>query len=104
MIPAPLKPFMNRLLQATNQGEITWREGAEGAYFATQKDANIHLRYYFDEDTGEVSYNFRITRRSGDAFFSVMNDEDDFHTMRNLYEAITVNAAGGEDIVDDLFD
>jgi hypothetical protein len=33
-----------------------------------------------------------------------MSDEDDFHYMRNLYAAVTVNAAGGADIVNDLFD
>ncbi len=104
MIPPPLRPFIHRLLQATNEGEITWREGAEQAYFATQKDANIHLRHYFDDDTGEAGYVFRITRKKGDAFFSVMSDEDDFHYMRNLYAAVTVNAVGGADIVNDLFD
>lgn len=104
MIPTPLRPFIYRLLQATNEGEITWREGAEGAYFATQKDANIHFRHHFDDETGEDGYTFRIVRKKGDAFFSVMSYEEDFHVLRNLYGAISVNAAGGQGIVDDLFD
>ena len=104
MIPTPLRPFIGRLLQATSEGEITWREGAEGAYFATQKDANIHLRHHFDDDTGEAGYVFRIVRKSGDAFFSVMSDEDDFGTLRSLYSAVSVNAAGGQGLVNDLFD
>jgi hypothetical protein len=104
MIPKPLRPFMGRLLEATGDSEIKWKEGADAAYFATQKNANLHIRYVFDHDTGDSGYTFRIVRGEGDAFFTVTNEEDEFSFMRNLYSAISVNAAGGEEIVDDLFD
>jgi len=104
VIPTPLRPFIGRLLQATNGSEVSWKEGGESAYFATRKDANLHIRYHFDEDTGEASYIFRVIRKSGDAFFTVTSEEDDFYLMRNLYSAVSVNASGGEDIVNDLFD
>jgi hypothetical protein len=104
MIPRQMKDFMNKLMQVTDGGEINWHEGAEGAYFASQKDAELHIRYFFDADTGEISYQFRIIRGNGDAVFSVMNEEDDFKFMTNLYSVISINAAGGESIVEDLFD
>lgn len=104
MIPKPLKSFILRLLQATVDGDVKWNEGAEDAYFAAQKDANLHIRYLFDPDTGENGYKFRILRGDNDAFFTVLNDENEYALMRNLYSAISVNAAGGESIVSDLFD
>lgn len=104
MIPKPLRPFMFRLLEATGNSDIDWKEGAEEAYFATQKNADLHLRYIFDHDTGESGYTFRIMRGGGDAFFTVVNAEDDYAFMRNLYSSVSVNAAGGDKIVNDLFD
>jgi hypothetical protein len=104
MIPKQLKPFIDRLLEATGNGEIKWKEGADEAFFASQKDANLHIRYYFDHDTGEGGYQFRILRGKSEAFFTVNNEEYEYQLMRNLYSAISVNAAGGNDIVDDLFD
>lgn len=104
MIPKTLKPFMIRLLEATDEGELRWREGAEDAYYATQKNADLNLRYIFDGDTGESGYTFRIVRGDGDAFISVQNYEDDYAFMRNLYSTVSVNASGGADLVDDLFD
>lgn len=104
MIPKQLRSFMARLLEVTNDGDIKWNEGADDAYFAAQKDANLHLRHVFDYDTGESGYTFRIMRGSGDAFFTVVSDEDEFQFMRNLYSVVSVNASGGGDIVNDLFD
>ena len=104
MIPKPLRPFMERLFAATNNGEVSWKEGAEQAYFAAHKNANLHMRYVFDHDTGDSGYTFQITRGEGDAFLSVQSFEDDHRFMRNLFSAISVNAAGGADFVDDLFD
>lgn len=104
MIPTPLRPFMGRLFEATNNGEINWKEGADDAYFAVQKNANLHIRYVFDHDTTESGYTFQISRAGDDAFFSVSSNEGDYLIMRNLFSAISVNAAGGGKIVDDLFD
>lgn len=104
MIPTPLRPFMAQLLDATNDGRLRWKEGADEAYFATQKNADLHIRYVFDGDTGESGYTFRIVRGDGDAFLTVTNMEDDYSFMRNLYSAVSVNAAGGANIVDGLFD
>lgn len=104
MIPKPLKSFMARLFEATNDAEIDWEEGADEAYFAIQRDANLHIRYIFDPDNGESAYTFRIIRRKSEAFFSVLSSEDDYFFMRNLYSVVTVNAAGGQKIVEGLFD
>ena len=57
-----------------------------------------------DHDSGGHGYAFKITRRGSEAFFSVINEEDDFHFMNNLYSAASVSAAGGDNFVDDLFD
>lgn len=104
MIPKPLRPFISRLLDATGNSEIKWKEGAEEAYFASQKDADLHIKYVFDPDSGESGYTFRILRGGSDAFFTVLNYEDEYPLMRNLFAAISVNAAGGDAIVSDLFD
>lgn len=104
MIPKPLEPFMLRLMQATNSSEVRWSEGADDAYLASQKDAELHIRYVFDGDTGESVYQFRIMRGNDTAFFTVFNYEDDYDFMRNLYSAISVNATGGADFVAGLFD
>ena len=94
---------MYRLFEATNSNEIEWKLGADESYFAVQKDANLHLRTYFDSETGEFAYIFRVVRGKHDASFVVSGEEDDFGFMRNLYSAISVNAAG-EDFVEGLFD
>lgn len=104
MIPKPLRQFMVRLLEATNDGELRWHEGSEEAYYATHKNADLNLRYVFDGDTGDSGYTFRIVRGEGDAFFSVPNYEDDYGFMRNLFSAVSVNASGGANMVDGLFD
>ena len=104
MIPAPLRPFVSQLLRATDSGDIQWSEGGEQAYFAAQKEANIHIRYHFDLDAEVGGFHFKIVRGKRDAFFSVFDYEDDFPQMRNLYDAVSVNAAGGGKIVEGLFD
>jgi hypothetical protein len=104
MIPKPWISFMDRLLQATWDNEIKWQEGGEDSYFAIQKNAELHLRYLTDDEAEERVYQFRILRSGNDAFFSSFHYESDFHLMRNLYSAASVNAAGGADIVNGLFD
>jgi hypothetical protein len=104
MIPKSLRPFISQLMEATNEADLNWREAAEGAFFAIQKDANLHLRYHFDPDTLDTGYIFTISRGGKDAAFSVTADERDYDTMRTLFEAVSLNAAGGADIVAGLFD
>lgn len=104
MIPKQIKPLLAQLMEATGDGKIQWHEGADDAYFATQKDANFHIRYIFDGDTGDSGYTFRVMRGESDAFFTVMSHEGEYESMRNLYSSISFNAAGGDAIFKDLFD
>lgn len=104
MIPKALDKFMSKVIQATADDTLKWQAGADEAYFAVQKDANLHLRHFLDQETGAHGYLFRISRRGNDAVFSVNNEEDDYHFMSNLYSAVSINAAGGDEFVEGLFD
>jgi D-aminopeptidase len=105
MIPVSLKSFVRRLLAATGSGELQWSEGAPSAYFCNHKEYELHINYYFDVDAEQASYNFRLKKVNGNtAYFTVTDTEEDYQLMRNLYDTITVSAAGLGDIESSFFD
>lgn len=103
MIPKPLRGFIAKLNEATDNGEVDWSEGAPDAYYCNHKTYQLHLSYRFDGDTGESAFNFQIKRTERDAFFSVTNDEPDYNTMKNLYASVSLKAADFEDLESDFF-
>jgi hypothetical protein len=106
VIPAPLRKFVFDLIEATNEGKLVWKEGASDAFFCNHKTYSLHLNYHFNEDIEVGSYYMTIGQGGKDARFSVSDNEglDDILTMRNLYQAVTLNASGLQDIGDDFFD
>src|SRR5438132_612653 len=103
MIPKPLRGFIAKLHEATDDGEVDWSEGAPEAYYCNHKAYQLHLSYRFDSDTGESAFNFQIKRTGQDAFFSVTSDEFDYNTMKNLYASVSLKAAAFDDLESDFF-
>ncbi|QOL80031.1 hypothetical protein [Pseudooceanicola spongiae] len=94
---------MTEVFSNTNSGRIIWREAADNAYFAAVKDANLHLRRFFDPDSGEGGFSFRMTRGDKEVFFIVSDTEEEQQFMGDLYAAAGVCSAGGEAFFNDLF-
>lgn len=104
MIPGSLRPFFRQLVESTDSGEISWKEGAvPNSYFCTHKTYNLYFQYNFDDDKESASYTVRIQNGSKVAIVIVDEMEEDFSFMRNLYSSITVNAADLSGIADDFF-
>lgn len=105
MIPKSLKNFMTELRDATSDRKVTWSEGAAPySYYCTRKAYNLHLNYYFDEDSGIASYFFKITKGGKDSSFRVTSEEEEFIFMDNFSAAVSVNANKFEDISSDFFE
>ena len=104
MIPKPMRSFMSDVLDNTNSGMIVWHEAADDAYFTTIKDANLHIRRFFDSDTGESGFTFRMIRKDKEVTFVVFDHEEEQNFMSDLYSSAGLSSAGGEAFFDDLFE
>jgi hypothetical protein len=101
MIPKALRSFIQKLRSATENGELSWLEADSLAYFCDHKEHTLHITSHFNEDIGESSYFFRIVTKGKVTPFSVREDEEDFATMRDLFESVIANANDvGNDIAD----
>ena len=104
MIPKNLHSFVSKLLEATNDGLVRWTEGAPNSYFCNHKSYELHLKRIFDYDAEMSSFQLLMKSGARDAIFTVVEDETpDYAMMRNVYEAVTVNAAGFDSIEEDFF-
>lgn len=102
MIPKTLRSFILQLQTATEKNQISWNEADARAFFCDHKNHTLHISSHFDEDRGVSSFHFRLVTGNKSTPFSVRDDEDeDFDTMRNLFEAVISNANDvGGDIAD----
>lgn len=101
MIPKALRSFILKLRYATESGELSWYEADSLAYYCDHKDHTLHITSHFNEDIGEASYFFRIVTKGKVTPFSVREEEEDYATMRDLFEAVIANANDvGNDIAD----
>jgi hypothetical protein len=100
MIPKTLRNFIQVALTETENGNLSWNEADASAYFCDHKTNTLHIASYFDGDRGQTSFVFRIVVNGKVTPFTVRDNEDeDFETMRNLYEAVIANANNiGNDI------
>lgn len=104
MIPKPLRQFLYDLQTATDEGRITWSEGALGdAYLCSRKGQNLHISYFFNQDEGVSYYNFAIVGPKH-AAFSVSSEEVDYRFMENFHSSVQINAGNLSDIGDTFFD
>ena len=103
MIPKPLKSFISRLRESTDDGDIKWTGGATDSYYCNHNSHELHISYSFDPDSGESSFHFLIKSKGKEAFFSVISDENDYSIMKGLYESVGVQASGFDDIEDQFF-
>jgi hypothetical protein len=96
---------MAELLGSTDAGNIEWAEGAQNAYFCTRKGYNVHINYFFNEDSGASTFTFRIVKDGKVVQFLVDEEEEsDYLFMRNLYASVGVSASKLGNIADDFFD
>lgn len=104
MIPASLKSFMDRLLSATDNGELRWKEGAtKDAYFCERNDQAVHISFWYDPDRERSIYTVRLIKPNADAGFSVLDYESDFTFIRNLFEAVEANAGRFDKMAEEFF-
>jgi len=101
MIPKALRSFVQQLQSATESNKLSWHEADSYAFFCDHKAHTLHISSHFDEDRGISSFHFRLTTGAKSTPFTVREDEEDFETMRNLFEAVIANANNvGDDIAD----
>ncbi|MBB6503722.1 hypothetical protein F4693_000677 [Sphingomonas endophytica] len=103
MIPQSLKPFVNRLRQETDSGNVKWVGGAENSFFANHGAYTVYLSYSFDDDRELSVYKMSVTHQGQEAWFAVTSDEYDIQDMRDLYGSVTVSAAGFGNLATDFF-
>ena len=104
MIPAPLRNFLSDLQAATDDGHVTWSEGAgERAYICSKNGFNLHISYYFNMDEVVSYYNFSITGLKN-AAFSVSSEENDYRFMENFHSSVEVNANDLSEIGETFFE
>ncbi|MBB3005382.1 hypothetical protein FHX57_007779 [Paraburkholderia tropica] len=104
MIPNSLRDFISRLREATEKDEVSWVEADGTAYFCDHKDVTLHISPHFDHDREQSSFHFRISKGPKNTPFSVYDIEDDYLTMKALYEAVIANANDVGNDVKGFFD
>ncbi|MFN3439908.1 MAG: hypothetical protein ACK41V_19585 [Acidovorax sp.] len=104
MIPKALRSFVYQLQPATEKGQLSWSEADGLAYFCDHKNHTLHISSHFDEDRGVSSFYFRIVTNGKSTPFSVRDFDEDFETMRALYEAVIANANDVGSDIEDFFD
>ena len=92
MIPIKLNGFIDELKGSTEDNSVQWHAGADEAYFCNHKRFGLFLRYEFDPDREQSYYAFRISVDGKDTPFMVTDSENDYDRMRDLYQAVIVNA------------
>ena len=93
MIPRALRSFIQDVQSATEKGQIEWNEADARGYFCDHKKNTLHISSHFDDDRGIASFIFRVVVKGKSTPFTVRdNEEEDFETMSNLYEAVIANA------------
>lgn len=102
MIPKTLRTFILQLQSATEKNQLSWNEADALAYFCDHKNHTLHISSHFDEERGVSSFHFRLVTGGKITPFTVRDDdEEDYETMQNLYEAVIANANDvGSDIAD----
>ena len=101
MIPKALRSFILQLQSATEKNQLSWNEADSLAFFCDHKNHTLHISTHFDEDRGVSSFHFRLATGGKSTPFTVRDDEEDYETMRNLFEAVIANANDvGTDIAD----
>ena len=104
MIPRTLRSFISQLHTATEKDELSWHEADSLAYYCNHKEHSLHISSHFDTDREISSYHFRIVTNGKVTPFSVNDDEEDYPTMRRLYEAVIANANDVASDISDFFD
>ena len=99
MIPVVYKPYIESIIEKTNDDEAKWESTRDEAYVLRTSAATIEVGHYIDHDA-EVGYYyfkyFNINKKT-DAGFRVNNMEDDYSTMERLFSVAVASAANIKD-------
>ena len=104
MIPKQLFPFLQQLLAATESNSIKWLEGDYHSFYCSHKDYSLYIVHRVDAEIGTSTFHFQIIANGAVTEFSVNDLENDYSSMRNLYQAINVNATNIVDQLKGFFD
>ncbi|MEL7700514.1 MULTISPECIES: hypothetical protein [Citromicrobium] len=104
MIPKPLRPFIQKLREETDAGNIDWVEAAgERAFSASHKDFHLHIWTGFDDFTERAFASFKMSGPSSISF-STDHGEPDYEILMDLVSSVEVNAANfDEDVIKNFF-
>jgi len=101
MIPEVYRPFIQKIIEKTNDNDAKWEMTGEKSYFLRTSAATIEIGYYVDQDAELSYYYFKFfnIKNKTDAGFRVNNLEEDNLIMEKLY---SVAAASATNIKDEL--
>lgn len=106
MIPKAYDEFIRKLIEATEDGKVSWEEDLEKTLICRRKNITVSIIYHFDEDA-ELSYYYFYYHNVSDgkrAQFRVSSNYKDYEVMERLYNAAAANAHGIEEELEDFFD
>ena len=104
MIPKPLRPFVTRLKNETDNRTLSWLPSGSGrAFSCAHKNYNLHIWSGTDSVTETGFVSFKMDGPSS-ILFSTDHGENDYEIMSDLLSSIEANAANfDEEAINDFF-
>lgn len=101
MIPVSFQRFMDFVLTQTRHRGLNWIPGEGGSYIAQHQGMSLYISTSYDENRDRNCFWFRLIDANGSNIpFSVYDYEDDYDTMRILFEEVISNANNAEQSLD----
>jgi hypothetical protein len=99
MIPDVYRPFIQAVIQKTNDNVAKWEAARDETYVLRTSSATIEIGHYVDEDaeTGYYYFKFFNIKKKTDAGFRVNNMEEDYPMMEKLFAVAAASAANIKD-------
>lgn len=101
MIPEAYKPFLQKIIEKTNNDEVKWEKTSEKTYVLRSKSSTIEIGYYTDleAEVGYYYFKFFSINKKTNAGFRINHLEEDYYILEKLY---AVAEASASDIKDKL--
>lgn len=106
MIPEVYRPFIQTIIQKTNEEEAKWEATRDEAYVLRTSSATIEVGHYIDHDAEVGYYYFKYfnIKKKTDAGFRVNHLEDDYPIMEKLFAVAAASAANIKDELSSFLD
>lgn len=106
MIPDVYKPFIQAVIDKTNNDEAKWEAMREKSYVLRTKNSTIEIGFFTDEDAELSYYYFKFFNfvSKAEAYFKVSNSDHDFRLMDQLYTVASASAANIKDELSSFLD